>query len=88
MQRNLVIELSNTFTLAPKPIADLAANSPTVPAPIITKFKTSIIISNIIFYLCKFFKTLQIYFIVSYFISGELGKLIPCLDNFSDMGKI
>ena len=28
--------LSNTFTLAPKPIADLAANSPTVPAPIIT----------------------------------------------------
>ena len=36
MQRNLVRELSNTLTFAPSPIADLAANSPTVPAPIIT----------------------------------------------------
>ena len=25
---------------------------------------------------------------IGYFISGELGKLIPCLDNFSDIGKI
>ena len=32
----MVIELSNTFTLAPKPSAVLAANSPTVPAPKIT----------------------------------------------------
>ena len=32
-RRNLVIELSNTFTVAPKPIAVFAANSPTVPAP-------------------------------------------------------
>ena len=34
--RNLVIELSKTFTLAPSPTAVLAANSPTVPAPRIT----------------------------------------------------
>ena len=34
--RSLVIELSNTFTFAPKPIAVFAANSPTVPAPKIT----------------------------------------------------
>ena len=33
---NLVKELSNTLTFAPKPNADLVANSPTVPAPIIT----------------------------------------------------
>ena len=32
----MVIELSNIFTFAPKPIAERAANSPTVPAPIIT----------------------------------------------------
>jgi len=35
-QRNLVIELSKTLTLAPNPMALRAANSPTVPAPIIT----------------------------------------------------
>ena len=29
-------ELSNTLTEAPNPIADRAANSPTVPAPIMT----------------------------------------------------
>lgn len=34
--RNLLIELSKTFTLAPSPIAVLAANSPTVPAPRMT----------------------------------------------------
>ncbi len=33
---NLVIELSNTFTLAPNPNAVLAAYSATVPAPNIT----------------------------------------------------
>src|SRR5690606_17779139 len=33
---NLVMELSKTLTLAPSPIALLAANSPTVPAPRIT----------------------------------------------------
>ena len=33
---NLVTELSNTLTLAPKPKAVRAANSPTVPAPRIT----------------------------------------------------
>ncbi|MNO09852.1 hypothetical protein D3C81_2333370 [compost metagenome] len=36
MRRNLEIELSKTLIFAPRPIADLAANSPTVPAPIIT----------------------------------------------------
>ena len=35
-RRNLDNELSKTLTEAPKPIADRAANSPTVPAPIIT----------------------------------------------------
>ena len=33
---SLVIELSKTFTFAPIPIADRAANSPTVPAPMMT----------------------------------------------------
>ena len=32
----MVIELSKTLTLAPRPNAVLAANSPTVPAPNIT----------------------------------------------------
>ena len=36
MQRNLVIELSNTFTEAPNPNAERVAYSLTVPAPIIT----------------------------------------------------
>ena len=36
----------------------------------------------------QYLSKLQINFIVSYFISGELGKLIPCLDIFSDMGRI
>ena len=31
-----MIELSKTFTFAPKPIAVFAANSPTVPAPKMT----------------------------------------------------
>ena len=35
-RRSFVIELSKTFTLAPSPIAVLAANYPTVPAPKIT----------------------------------------------------
>ncbi|MNR15684.1 hypothetical protein D3C85_1322360 [compost metagenome] len=35
-RRSLVIELSKTFTFAPKPMAVFAANSPTVPAPRIT----------------------------------------------------
>ncbi len=35
-RRNFVIELSKILTRAPRPIADLAANSPTVPAPKIT----------------------------------------------------
>ena len=35
-RRSLERELSKTFTLAPKPIAALVANSPTIPAPKIT----------------------------------------------------
>ena len=46
---SLVMELSKTFTFAPIPIAERAANSPTVPAPIITTSTggTPLILPNI-----------------------------------------